>query len=65
MDDWLSEYKEMIDDCLATKSREDRLTEWEAEFLDSVETQMVSKNTISQKQIDVLERIWEKVTSRG
>ena len=54
-----------MDDCLATKSREDRLTEWEAEFLDSVETQMVSKNTISQKQIDVLERIWEKVTSRG
>ena len=65
MDDWLSEYKEMIDDCLKTKSREDRLTEWEAEFLDSIETQMVSKNTISQKQIDVLERIWEKVTSRG
>ena len=54
-----------MDDCLATKSREDRLTEWETEFLDSVETQVVSRNTISQKQIDVLERIWEKVNPRG
>jgi len=63
--DRLTECSIMIDDCFATKRREEKLTEWEHEFLQSLEEQVASRRSLSEKQIAVLERVWEKVTDQG
>lgn len=62
MSDWTSEYITSIEDC---EKRESRLTEWEANFLESLRAQIEAGRRPSQKQIDVLDRIWEKATARG
>ena len=59
---WTDEYREMIDDCAA---RESRMTEWECSFVESLDEQLFDTKSLSTKQIDVLNRIWEKVTARG
>ena len=56
------EYQQLIDDCTA---RESQLTEWEANFLESVDTQLDERGSLSPKQVDTLENIWEKVTRNG
>lgn len=58
----VEDYKAMIDDCLV---REKKLTEWETEFMESLEEQITEKDFITEKQIDVLNRVWERVTARG
>ena len=47
----------MIDDCF---HREDQLTEWEINFVSS----LYDKNKFTQKQLDTLEKIWDKVTNK-
>ena len=37
------------------------LTEWEQSFLESVRQQFARKGEVSEKQYEVLERIWKKV----
>jgi len=39
---------------------EDICTEWEYEFMESVEEQFKERGTLSDKQIDILEGIYEK-----
>jgi hypothetical protein len=53
------EHATMIIDC---EKRESKLTEWEREFIDSVSRQ-IENRSLSAKQAETLERIWDRVTS--
>lgn len=52
MDD---EILKMIEDC---EKRESKLSEWEQDFIQSIS----EKESLTQKQIGILEKIWERVT---
>lgn len=58
---WIDEYLTLVDDC---EKRESRLTEWEAGFVDSIRNQLENEKPLSAKQIETLDKIWERVTSR-
>jgi len=62
MSDWTSEYVQLIDDC---EARESRLTDWDRGFLDSVRQRLVLGCSLSPKQIEKLDEIWERATARG
>ena len=51
----LTETELMLADCMA---RESKLTDWEREFIQSIEEQA----TLSMKQKQQLDKIWERVT---
>ena len=53
------EAQQLIDDCL---KRDTKLSAWEADFLDSIQDQLTDKGFLSEKQMDTLNNIWEKVT---
>lgn len=57
---WTDEYQRMLDDC---EKRESRMTEWEQSFVDSLSTQLGRGRIPTAKQIETLDRIWEKVTA--
>jgi hypothetical protein len=62
MTDWTSEYAQLLEDC---EKRSERLSDWEASFIDSLGRQIADGRRPSQKQIDTLETIWERATARG
>ena len=62
MADWTAEYTTLIEDC--TK-RSESLTDWELQFIDSLERQIADGRRPSQKQIDTLDTVWERATARG
>jgi hypothetical protein len=53
------EVEQIITDC---ENREERLTDWERNFIDSVSKQFKEKGSLSPKQLEVLNKIWDKVT---
>lgn len=53
---------QLIEDC---ENRESRLTDWERGFVDSVKRQIGSGRTLTEKQSDRLDEIWQRVTARG
>jgi len=55
------EISRMIEDC---EKRSEKLSDWESGFIDSIDVQLGKGRTLTPKQYDVLERIWEKVTAR-
>lgn len=57
-----AEIQQMIDDCLA---RESQLSQWEAEFIDSISNYFADNGDLTEKQYSKLEDIWEKVTAHG
>jgi hypothetical protein len=57
-----SDAPQLIEDC---ESREDRLTDWERGFIDSIKRQLTDGRRLSEKQIDRLDGIWERVTAKG
>lgn len=59
---WAVEYLKMIEDC---ESRDRRMNEWEREFIDSLKTQIRRGKVPSAKQIEALDRTWEKATAKG
>lgn len=59
---WADEYITLVEDC---EKREERLTDWERTFIDSIRSQLENGRRPTQKQIDVLDNIWEKATKRG
>lgn len=61
-DDWKGEYLQQIADC---RKRERMLSAWDADFLDSIETRLDGNNALTPKQIEKLDEIWEKATSKG
>ena len=62
MSGWIDEYMDMVEDC---EERESRLTEWESSFIDSIKDQLGRERPLSVKQIDTLESIWLRATSKG
>jgi hypothetical protein len=53
---------QLIEDC---ETREERLTDWERGFIDSIKAQIVGGRRLSEKQTDRLNEIWERATAKG
>ena len=53
---------QMIADC---EARESRLSEWEAGFIDSLSKQIERGRSLTEKQDETLNKIWDKVTENG
>lgn len=52
----------MVDD---VEERESRLTEWEADFIASIRSQLDEGRSLSSKQTETLNKIWDRCTERG
>lgn len=62
MTHWTDEYLTMLEDC---ETRSEKLTDWECDFVDSLQRQLADGRRPSQKQIETLDNIWERATARG
>lgn len=62
MTTWADEYLTLLDDC---EAREERLTDWERGFIDSLRRQIEAGRRPSPKQIESLDKAWERATARG
>lgn len=58
----MSEHLQMIDDC---EARESRLTEWQRDFIDSISMRVARGESLTPKQAETLESIWERATAKG
>lgn len=58
----MDDYQTMLDDC---EARSDRLSDWECNFVDSLQRQLAEGRGLSDKQVDTLNNVWEKATKRG
>ncbi len=54
-----TEAMQMIEDC---EKRSEKLSEWEVGFISSISSQLGSKNYLSDRQLETLDKIWERVT---
>ena len=54
--------EQLIEDC---ETRESRLTDWERNFIDSIKNQFIERGSLSEKQTERLNEIWERVTAKG
>ena len=59
---WTDEYITLLDDC---EARDEKLTDWELQFVDSLRRQITDGRRPSPKQIDTLDNIWERATKSG
>lgn len=62
MSTWADEYITLIEDC---EKREEKLSDWERNFIDSLRRQIEDGRRPSPKQIDALDSAWERATKRG
>ena len=53
---------QLIEDC---EAREERLSDWERSFIDSLSRQLADGRRLSQKQSDALDDIWQRATEKG
>lgn len=53
------EVLEQIQDC---ENRSEKLSDWELSFIDSLSHQFSRTGSLSDKQIEILDRLWIKVT---
>lgn len=58
----MDENMQLITDCVA---RESRLTDWDRNFLDSIQFQLEEGRSLTGRQVGVLHKIWERVTEKG
>lgn len=58
----MTEHEQMIEDC---ESREGRLSDSDRVYVDSFAKQLRDGRSLSKRQVDVLDDIWEKATSNG
>lgn len=58
----MNEHAQMIEDC---EARESRLSDWERQFIDSIGEQISAGRSLSPKQAEILDRIWDKATTKG
>lgn len=56
------EYQQLIDDCM---DRQSQLNDWEINFLDSINDQVSEEGTLTDRQFEKLESIWERVTENA
>jgi hypothetical protein len=62
MGKWSTVYVEMLDDC---ESRDDNMNDWESGFCESIRAQLDNGRSLSSRQIEMLEKIWDRLTERG
>lgn len=62
MTTWADEYLTLLTDC---EERSNRLTDWECQFVDSLQRQIVAGRRPTEKQAARLDEIWEKATEKG
>lgn len=62
MSDWRDEYYQLIDDC---EARDSKLSAWDVDFLASIRKRLDGNGTLTPKQTEKLDEIWEKVTKNG
>lgn len=55
----MNDIKQLIQDCI---DRESKLSDWERNFIDSISNQFIKTGGLSDKQAELLDKIWEKVT---
>ena len=55
----MNEHQQMIEDC---EKRQQKLSEWELQFIDSISNQLGKGKSLTDKQAARLEAIWDKVT---
>lgn len=51
---------DMIEDC---EKRESMLSDWEREFIDSIGERLSRGRSLTTRQIETLESIWDRVTA--
>jgi len=54
-----AEQQQLVQDI---ETRESKLTDWERNFIDSIQSQALKGIPLSTKQTECLNRIWERVT---
>lgn len=52
----------IIEDC---EKRQEKMSDWEVEFIDSLSCRLVAGNSLTEKQRERLDSIWERVTANG
>lgn len=52
----------LVNDCM---QRQDRLSNWEQDFLQSIAEQIAKGRALSEKQVNKLNSIWDKATEGG
>lgn len=57
-----AEHQQLVEDCQA---RESRLSAWEHDFIASIAEQLGRGRTLSAKQANTLDEIWQRVTATG
>jgi hypothetical protein len=62
MTTWAEPYITLLDDC---EKREERLTDWELGFVDSLRRQIEQGRRPSPKQTETLDTVWERATQKG
>lgn len=58
----MNENLQMVEDC---EDRQSRMTDWEVVFMASVWEALDDGHPLSEKQKEILDKIWEKVTEEG
>jgi hypothetical protein len=58
----MTEHEQLISDC---EDRESRLNGWERNFIDSLGRQLAEGQSLTPKQAEALEEIWERATAKG
>ena len=53
------EHRTMVEDC---EKRESRLSDWERGFIDSISDSLSEGRTLTPRQAETLDAIWERVT---
>ena len=62
MSTWADEYMTLLDDC---EKRSEKLSDWECGFVESFQRQLDEGRRPSAKQIETLDKLWERATARG
>lgn len=57
-----TEQAQLVKDC---EDREERLTDWQRGFIDSIGRQLEAGRSLSAKQSDLLDEVWTQATERG
>ena len=62
MSDWTTEHLQLIEDC---ENREERLTDWQRTFIDSIKQQIAQGRQLTERQSECLNECWERATAKG
>lgn len=60
MANWYDEYVTLLEDC---EKRSEKLTDWECGFVDSLQRQVIAGRRPTEKQSEILDKIWERATA--